>query len=43
MMKEAIGRSLVEYEDFVLPVYLSEDEMNRWYELTESIRQNARR
>lgn len=43
MLKEAIGPCLVEYEDFVLPVYLSEDEMNRWYELTESIRQNARR
>ena len=40
-LKEAIGRCLVEDEHFVHPVYLSEDEMNRWYELTEAIRQNA--
>jgi hypothetical protein len=39
-LKEATG-GLLGYEHFVRPVYMSDDEMNRWYELTEAIRQNA--
>jgi superfamily II DNA or RNA helicase len=40
-LEEAIGRCLVEYDYFVHPVYLTSSEMDRWYELTEKIKQNA--
>jgi superfamily II DNA or RNA helicase len=40
-LEEAIGRCLVEYEYFVHPVNLTEDEMDAWRELTDKIRQNA--
>ena len=40
-LEEAIGRCLVEYEYYVHPVELTEDEMEKWYALTEKIGQNA--
>ncbi len=40
-LEEAIGRCLVEYEYYVHPVYLTEREMDEWYELTNKIKQNA--
>lgn len=40
-LEEAIGRCLVEYNYFIHPVYLSAPEMDRWYELTDKIRQNV--
>ena len=40
-LKEAIGRCLVEYEYYVHPVELTQDEMDKWYELTEKIKANA--
>ena len=39
--REAVGKCLVEYEYFVHKVDLTDDEMDRWYDLTERIRQNA--
>lgn len=41
MLEEAIGRCLVEYEYYVHPVELTEDEMEEWYDLTEKIGKNA--
>jgi len=40
-LAEAIGRCLVEYEYYVHPVYLTEREMDDWYELTDKIKRNA--
>ena len=40
-LEEAIGRCLVQYEYYVHPVELTEDEMEKWYELTEKIGKNA--
>ena len=40
-LEEAIGRCLVEYEYYVHPVKLTEDEMDEWYALTEKIAKNA--
>ena len=40
-LEEAIGRCLVEYEYYVHPVELTEDEMDEWYDLTEKIKKNA--
>lgn len=40
-LEEAIGRCLVEYEYYVHPVYLTEREMDYWYELTNRIKQNS--
>ena len=40
-LEEAIGRCLVEYEYYVHPVELTEDEMDEWYALTEQIGKNA--
>lgn len=40
-LEEAIGLCLVEYDYFLHPVYLSEDEMDQWYELTMKIKQSA--
>lgn len=40
-LEEAIGRCLVEYDYYVHPVYLTETEMDGWFDLTGKIRQNA--
>ncbi len=40
-LQEAIGRCLVEYDYYVHPVELTQDEMDKWYELTEKIKTNA--
>ena len=40
-LEEAIGRCLVEYEYYVHPVELTDDEMDKWYALTEKIGKNA--
>lgn len=40
-LEDAIGRCLVEYEYYVHPVELTEDEMEEWYILTEKIGKNA--
>ena len=40
-LEEAIGRCLVEYEYYVHPVELTEDEIEKWYDLTEKIGKNA--
>lgn len=40
-LEEAIGRCLVDYEYYVHPVELTEDEIEKWYSITEKIRQNA--
>ena len=40
-LEEAIGRCLVEYDDYLHPVYLTESEMDAWFELTGKIKQNA--
>lgn len=40
-LNEAIGRCLVEYDYYVHPVELTEDEMDDWYELTAKIKGNA--
>ena len=40
-LEEAIGRCLVEYEYYVHPVELTDDEIDEWYALTEKIGKNA--
>ena len=40
-LKEAIGRCLVEYEYYVHPVELTQDEMDEWYGLTAKIKANT--
>jgi superfamily II DNA or RNA helicase/HKD family nuclease len=40
-LEEAIGRCLVEYDYYVHPVYLTESEMDEWFELTGKLKQNA--
>ncbi len=40
-LKEAIGRCLVEYDYYLHPVNLTDDEMDDWYELTAKIKANA--
>ena len=40
-LEEAIRRCLVEYEYYVHPVELTEDEMDEWYAFTEKIGKNA--
>jgi len=40
-LEEAIGRCLVGYEYYVHPVELTDDEMEKWYELTEKIGKNT--
>lgn len=40
-LNEAIGRCLVEYEYYLHTVYLTEDEMDAWYEITGRIKQNS--
>lgn len=40
-LEEAIGRCLVEYEYYVHPVELTENEMEEWYAITAKIKKNA--
>lgn len=40
-LEEAIGNCLVEYDYYVHAVYLTESEMDEWFELTGKIKQNA--
>ncbi len=40
-LEEAIGRCLVEYDYYVHPVYLTQSEMDEWFDLTARIKQNA--
>ena len=40
-LEEAIGNCLVEYDYYVHAVYLTEREMDEWFELTGQIKQNA--
>ena len=40
-LEEAIGRCLVEYDYYVHAVYLTDIEMDDWFELTGKIKQNA--
>ena len=40
-LEDAIGHCLVEYDYYVHPVYLNEDEMANWFDLTGKIKQNA--
>ena len=37
-LEQAIGRCLVEYDYYVHPVKLTQDEMDEWYELTRKIK-----
>ena len=39
-LEEAIGRCLVEYDYYVHPVYLTESEMDEWFDLTGKIKKN---
>jgi len=39
-LKDAIGNCLVEYDYFVHPVYLNEDELDKWKEITHKIKQS---
>ncbi len=41
MLSDAIGRCLVEYDYYLHPVYLTDTEMDEWFELTGRIRRNA--
>ena len=40
-LEEAIGHCLVEYDYYVHPVYLTDNEMDDWFELTSKIKQNS--
>ena len=40
-LEEAIGRCLVEYDYYLHPVYLSESEMDKWFDVTAKIKQNT--
>ncbi len=40
-LEDAVGKCLVEYDYFVHSVDLTNDEMDRWYELTDRIRSNV--
>lgn len=40
-LEEAIGRCLVEYDYYVHPAELTQDEMDEWYDLTEKIKAQA--
>ena len=40
-LEEAIGHCLVEYDYYVYPVYLTQSEMDEWFDLTGKIKQNA--
>ena len=40
-LEEAIGQCLVEYDYYLHPVYLTESEMDEWFDLTGKIKQNT--
>ncbi len=40
-LEEAIGRCLVGYEYYVHPVELTDEEMEKWYEITAKIKRNS--
>ena len=40
-LEEAIGHCLVDYDYYVHPVYLTDDEMDDWFYLTGKIKQNS--
>jgi superfamily II DNA or RNA helicase len=40
-LQEAIGNCLVEYDYFVHPIYLTDEEMDDWSEMTAIIKQNT--
>ena len=40
-LEEAIGHCLVEYDYYVHPVYLTDSEMDDWFDLTSRIKQNS--
>ena len=40
-LDEAIGHCLVEYDYYLHPVYLTDSEMDAWFDLTEKIKKNA--
>lgn len=40
-LEEAIGHCLVEYDYYIHPVYLTDSEMDEWFDLTGRIKQNA--
>lgn len=40
-LKEAIGHCLVEYDYYIHPVYLTQSEMDKWFDLTDKIKSNA--
>ena len=40
-LEEAIGHCLVEYDYYIHPVYLTDSEMDEWFDLTGKIKQNA--
>ncbi len=40
-LEDAIGRCLVEYDYYLHPVYLTDSEMDEWFDLTGKIKQNA--
>jgi superfamily II DNA or RNA helicase len=40
-LEQAIGHCLVEYDYYVHPVYLTEEEMDQWRAISHRIRQNA--
>ena len=40
-LEQAIGRCLVEYDYYVHVVYLTSSEMDKWFDLTGKIKQNA--
>lgn len=39
-LEDAIGNCLVEYDYFVHPIYLTEEEMDTWHEITSKIKEN---
>lgn len=40
-LEEAIGHCLVEYDYYIHPVYLTQSEMDKWFDLTDKIKLNA--
>lgn len=40
-LEEAVGQCLVEYDYYIHPVYLTDGEMEEWFDLTSKIKQNA--
>jgi superfamily II DNA or RNA helicase len=40
-LEEAIGHCLVEYDYYIHPVYLTQSEMDEWFDLTDKIKLNA--